>query len=111
MQSTLGTQRIPRPATSLVGRADDLARIQALLLRDDVQLVTLTGPGGVGKTRLALQVALEIDRTVIGDVRLVLLAHATDEEGALQAMVRALDLQPVGMVPLDTLLVDRKSVV
>jgi predicted ATPase/DNA-binding CsgD family transcriptional regulator len=48
---------IPRPPTQLLGRAADLARVAALLRQPDAQLVTITGPGGVGKTRLALEVA------------------------------------------------------
>lgn len=50
--------RFPRPQTSLVGRAAETAAIHALLGQPDVRLVTLTGPGGVGKTRLALHAAL-----------------------------------------------------
>ena len=48
---------LPVPATAFVGRGRELAGVVALLGRPDVRLVTLTGPGGTGKTRLALQAA------------------------------------------------------
>jgi predicted ATPase/class 3 adenylate cyclase len=54
---TLGGATLPALHHRLVGRADDLARIQGLLVRPDVRLVTITGPGGAGKSRLALEVA------------------------------------------------------
>ena len=47
---------LPTPSTSLIGREDDIAELSALLESSDVRLVTLTGPGGIGKTRLAIAV-------------------------------------------------------
>src|ERR687884_1460223 len=54
---TLYQTNLPIPATPFLGRERDVAEIRTLLARDDVRLVTLTGPGGSGKTRLALELA------------------------------------------------------
>jgi predicted ATPase/class 3 adenylate cyclase len=59
---TLATHpnNLPPQQTPFVGREEQIARAFALLSRSDVRLVTITGPGGVGKTRLALQVAADL---------------------------------------------------
>jgi predicted ATPase/DNA-binding SARP family transcriptional activator len=51
------TGRLPAPANETIGRSGELAEIAELLVRPEVRLVTLVGPGGVGKTRLALEAA------------------------------------------------------
>src|SRR6202166_600993 len=51
---------LPSQATAFIGREREVTAVKELLLREDVRVVTLTGPGGIGKTRLALQVASEL---------------------------------------------------
>ena len=82
-------EALPAPSTSFVGREDELARVAALLEQPGCRLLTIVGPGGIGKTRLALQ-ALQ---SYPGEVKLVLLEHV---EPALlvPALAAALGLRP-----------------
>jgi non-specific serine/threonine protein kinase len=92
---------IPLPTTSLVGRDTELARVLALLADPAVRLVTLTGPGGVGKTRLALQIAHDIDPDIAGEVHFVALASARDASQALPAIAREIGLSQIAALPLE----------
>jgi non-specific serine/threonine protein kinase len=93
---------IPLPTTSLVGRDTELARVLAMLADPATRLVTLTGPGGVGKTRLALQLAHDIDPDVAGDVHFVALATTPDAESVLPAIAREIGLSQIAALPLET---------
>ena len=87
---TLYQTNLPVPATPFVGRERELADVTALIARADVRLVTLTGAGGSGKTRLALQAAGAAAGDYPHGVWWVPLAAVADEADVPAAVVRAL---------------------
>ncbi len=87
---------LPVPLTSFVGREREVEQVVALLRRGDIRLVTLTGPGGVGKTRLALRIADALAGAFLDGVALVSLAPITDPDRIVPTMARVLGVREVG---------------
>ena len=83
---------VPRDAAGLVGRQRERRELRALLTEGDARLVTLTGPGGAGKTRLAAAVALEVLAEHPQGVWFVDLSAVTDPGMLLPAIARVLGL-------------------
>jgi len=87
---TLYQTNLPIPATPFLGRERELQELQALISRPDVRLLTLSGPGGTGKTRLALQAAAEVAERFPDGIYWVPLASLRDASLVLDVAARAL---------------------
>jgi predicted ATPase/DNA-binding CsgD family transcriptional regulator len=90
----------PAQPTPLLGRTVELETIEQRLVRDDVRLLSLTGPAGVGKTRLALEAGTQLADRFSNGVVLVDLAPVRNADLVLPAIAEALGLTDLGTRPL-----------
>jgi predicted ATPase/class 3 adenylate cyclase len=91
---------LPIQPTPLLGREREVATVSALLHRNDVRLVTLTGPGGTGKTRLGLQVAAELVDDFPDGVWFVRLSRLSDPTLVVPTIAQTLGLKEAGSQPI-----------
>jgi predicted ATPase/DNA-binding XRE family transcriptional regulator len=84
---------LPSPLTSFIGREREAEEVRHLMLRSDVRVLTLTGPGGVGKTRLGLEVARQVRDRFTDGVCFVALASISDPALVLSVIAQALRIK------------------
>jgi predicted ATPase len=96
--------RLPTPLSTLVGREREVAAVAALVRDPAVRLATLTGPGGVGKTRLALRVAPEVADDFADGAAFVELAAIRDPALVLPAIAQVLGVRPLRGQPVEAAL-------
>ncbi|WP_448003549.1 ATP-binding protein [Agromyces bauzanensis] len=96
-----GTVELPAALTALVGRERELETVASLLTDDDVRLVTITGPGGIGKSRLSIEAAGRVRDRFHGGIAFVDLAPVTDPQLVPAAIANALGIRDIGDGTLD----------
>ncbi len=95
---------LPAPRNSFVGRQEDLSGVIERLLEPHVRLLTIAGPGGTGKTRLALEVAARLRREFAGGIHFISLSSVTATAGIVSAIARSFGFaNPGGKFPMKVL--------
>jgi len=92
--------KVPTILTPLIGREKEVARLRELLQRPPVRLITLLGPGGIGKTQLGLQVATVMRERFADGVCFVSLAAISDPRLVVPLIAKELGIREVGDLPL-----------
>jgi predicted ATPase len=95
----------PSPVTELIGRSREVADLTRMLTRDAVRLVTVTGPGGMGKTRLAIDVGEDLAPEYPGGVYFVDLAPVLDPDQVVTAIAQTLGVRNTGDDPVEDKLI------
>jgi len=93
------SSQLPAALTSLIGREDEIAAVRALLLQGE-RLVTLVGPGGVGKTRIAIEVARGLGAQFADGVSFISLSTLSDPSLLIASVARSFDLLESSSRPL-----------
>ncbi|MFN8661489.1 MAG: LuxR C-terminal-related transcriptional regulator [Thermomicrobiales bacterium] len=106
LSSVRAPATLPLPLTSLVAREQEVAQVGALVRKSDVRLLTLTGPGGVGKTRVAIEVATHVRGDFPDGLAFVNLAPISSPTLILDTIAAALGLRDMGTEPLQDRLLD-----
>lgn len=96
VDQTPSTNRLPNPLTRYFGRERERGRLREILRQPSIRLITITGPGGAGKTRIAVETARALVPDFPGGVEFVPLADLRDTTLVPDAIARALDISPSG---------------
>jgi predicted ATPase len=105
-EASPATGALPIPPTPLVGRREEVTEVAGMLDLDEVRMVTMSGPGGIGKTRLAIEIATRVAPAFDDGARFVPLATVEATEGVGPALFAALGLKESASRPPTEIVTD-----